>query len=121
MALLAGILLIAANLRAPFTGLPPLLGSIQADFGLGTTAAGALTTLPLLAFALVSPFGALLARKYGLERALFGALVLIALGIALRSAGTPWGLYAGTAVIGMGIAIGNVLLGSSQKTENKAR
>ena len=115
MALLAGILLIAANLRAPFTGLPPLLGSIQADFGLGTTAAGALTTLPLLAFALVSPFGALLARKYGLERALFGALVLIALGIALRSAGTPWGLYAGTAVIGMGIAIGNVLLPSLVK------
>lgn len=114
-ALLAGILLIAANLRAPFTGLPPLLGSIQADFGLGTTAAGALTTLPLLAFALVSPFSALLARKYGLERALFGALVLIALGIALRSAGAPWGLYAGTAVIGTGIAIGNVLLPSLVK------
>ncbi len=114
-ALLAGILLIAANLRAPFTGLPPLLGSIRADLGLGTTAAGALTTLPLLAFALVSPFGALLARKYGLERALFGALVLIALGIALRSAGAPWNLYAGTAIIGMGIAIGNVLLPSLVK------
>ena len=54
-ALLMGILLIAANLRAPFTGLPPLLGAIQADFGLSTLATGALTTLPLLAFALLSP------------------------------------------------------------------
>lgn len=54
-ALLIGILLIAANLRGPITAMPPLLAQIQADFGLGTTAAGALTTLPLLAFALLSP------------------------------------------------------------------
>ncbi|MFT3801116.1 MAG: MFS transporter [Burkholderiaceae bacterium] len=116
-ALLLGILLIAANLRAPFTGLPPLLGSIQADFGLGTTAVGALTTLPLLAFALVSPFAALLAREYGLERALFGALAAVALGIALRSTGVLWSLYAGTGIIGMGIAVGNVLLPSLVKRD----
>lgn len=116
-ALLIGILLIAANLRAPITALPPLLGPIRADFGLSTMAAGALTTLPLLAFALVSPFGALFARKFGLERALFGALVAIALGIALRSCGTPWCLYAGTGIIGVGIAVGNVLLPSLVKRD----
>ena len=115
--LLAGILLIAANLRAPFTGLPPLLGAIQADFGLSTLATGALTTLPLLAFALLSPFSALLAREYGLERALFGALIAIALGIALRSAGAAWSLYVGTGIIGMGIAVGNVLLPSLVKRD----
>ena len=115
--LLAGILLIAANLRAPFTGLPPLLGEIQADFGLSTLATGALTTLPLLAFALLSPFSALLAREYGLERALFGALTAIALGIALRSAGAAWSLYVGTGIIGMGIAVGNVLLPSLVKRD----
>ncbi|MCL7714009.1 MFS transporter [Stenotrophomonas mori] len=116
-ALLVGILLIAANLRAPFTGLPPVLGPIQAAFALDTLAVGALTTLPLLVFALLSPFSALLAREYGLERALFGAMAAIAVGIALRSAGTAWALYAGTAVIGVGIAVGNVLLPSLVKRD----
>lgn len=116
-ALVIGILLIAANLRAPFTGLPPLLGSIQAEFGLSTLATGALTTLPLLAFAFLSPFSALLAREYGLERALFGALAAIALGIALRSAGAAWCLYVGTGILGMGIAVGNVLLPSLVKRD----
>ena len=115
--LLVGILLIAANLRAPFTALPPLLGAIQADFGLTTLATGALTTLPLLAFALLSPFSALLAREYGLERTLFGALAAIGLGIALRSAPAAWCLYLGTGIIGMGIAVGNVLLPSIVKRD----
>ncbi|ODT81445.1 MAG: MFS transporter [Pelagibacterium sp. SCN 64-44] len=116
-ALVIGILLIAANLRAPFTGLPPVLGLIREDYGLSTVATGALTTLPLLAFAVLSPFSALFAREYGLERALFGALIAVALGVMLRSAGAPWSLYLGTAIIGMGIAVGNVLLPSLIKRD----
>ena len=119
--LLAGILLIAANLRAPITGLAPVLAMIQADFGLGTVQAGILTTLPLLAFALLSPVAPLLARRIGLERALFAALVLIAGGVALRSAGPLGCLYGGTAVIGAGIALGNVLLPSLLKRDFPAR
>lgn len=115
--LVLGILLIAANLRAPFTSLPPLLGLIRSDLGLGTTAASALTTLPLLAFALISPFSALLAREYGVERTLFGALAVIAAGILLRSAGPLWCLYVGTGLIGTGIAVGNVLLPSLIKRD----
>ncbi|VUZ23769.1 2-nitroimidazole transporter [uncultured Comamonas sp.] len=115
--LLLGILLIAANLRAPFTALPPLLDAIQADLGLGTLAVGALTTLPLLAFALLSPFSARLARVHGLERSLFGALAAIALGIVLRSAPATWCLYLGTGIIGLGIAVGNVLLPSLVKRD----
>lgn len=112
-----GLLLIATNLRAPFTGLPPLLGPIREDFGLDMAATGALTTLPLVVFALLSPFSALLAREYGLERALFGAMAAVAIGIALRSAGAQWGLYLGTGVIGAGIAVGNVLLPSLVKRD----
>ncbi len=119
--LLAGILLIAANLRAPVTGLAPVLATIQASFGLGTAQAGLLTTLPLLAFALLSPVAPLLARRIGLERALFAALVLIAGGVALRSAGPLACLYGGTAVIGAGIALGNVLLPSLLKRDFPAR
>ncbi|WP_413738152.1 MFS transporter [Sodalis sp. RH21] len=108
--LVTGIVLIAACLRAPFTSAAPLLNPIRESFGLGTTQAGMLTTLPLLAFAAVSPFGARLARAFGFERALFGALLLIMGGIALRSFNAVACLYLGTAVLGGGIAIGNVLL-----------
>ena len=92
--LLAGILLIAANLRAPVTGLAPVLATIQASFGLGTAQAGLLPTLPLLAFALLSPVAPLLARRIGLERARWmadehghGLTVLRAIRDALDPAG----------------------------------
>ncbi|MFU2487012.1 MFS transporter [Thauera sp. WH-1] len=121
MLLLVGILLVATNLRAPITGLAPVLSSIQDAFALGTARAGLLTTLPLLAFALVSPLAPWLARRVGLERALFGALALIATGIVLRSAGQAWSLFAGTAAIGAGIAVGNVLLPSLLKRDFPSR
>lgn len=115
--LVLGILCIAMALRAPITGVPPLIGMIREQLGLSSAAAGMLITLPLLAFAVVSLFAAGLARRYGLERTLFGALLLIAAGIVARTQGAAWGLYAGTAVIGSGIAIGNVLLPSLVKRD----
>lgn len=119
--LLAGILLIAANLRAPITGVAPVLAMIQATFALSTAQAGILTTLPLLAFALLSPVAPTIARRFGLERALFAALVLIGGGVAIRSAGPVGCLYGGTAVIGAGIALGNVLLPSLLKRDFPTR
>ena len=110
VALVVGILFIAANLRVPFTGIAPVLPLIQNDFGLSNSALGLLTSLPLLAFAAFSPLSASVAHKFGIERTLFGALVVISLGILLRSAGSAWALYAGTILIGTGIALGNVLL-----------
>ena len=53
--LIAGILLIATTLRVVFTGAAPLLDAIRSDYGLTTAQTGLLTTLPLLAFGLVSP------------------------------------------------------------------
>jgi CP family cyanate transporter-like MFS transporter len=61
-------------------------------------------------FCLVSPFAATIAGKFGLERTLFGTLVIILAGIALRSAGPVWSLFAGTCILGVGIAIGNTLV-----------
>jgi CP family cyanate transporter-like MFS transporter len=64
----------------------------------------------LLAFALVSPLAAGVARRWGIERSLFAAMLLICAGIAIRSLPSPLFLFAGTTVIGCGIALGNVLL-----------
>jgi len=115
--LLLGILTIATTLRVTFTGAAPLLDMVRDAFGLTTAQTGVLTTLPLLAFAVVSPMAAGIARRFGTERSLFGAMIAICAGIALRSAGSTVALYTGTAIVGCGIAMGNVLLPSLIKRD----
>ena len=116
-----GILLIAANLRATFTGIAPVLEQIINHFGLSASQAGFLTTLPLIAFAVVSPMAATLAKKQGLERTLFVALLFILAGVAARVINTSAMLFVGTAIIGVGIAIANVLLPSLIKRDFPAK
>lgn len=115
--LILGILLIAANLRAPVTGVGPLIEMLQQAFGFSAGIAGLLLTLPLACFALLSPVSAVVARSLGLERTLFLAMLLVALGIVLRSTGSAAALLIGTCIIGGGIAGGNVLLPSLLKRD----
>jgi CP family cyanate transporter-like MFS transporter len=110
VSLLISILLIAANLRAPITSLGPVLTQVQQFFGLTPGAVGLLNALPLLIFACASPLAPWLTRSMGLERALFGALCLIAAGCLIRSFGIYSGLWLGTLLIGIGIAVANVLV-----------
>lgn len=112
-----GILLIATCLRAPFTSLGPLLEIVQDSLSLSTTATGFVNALPLLAFVAVSPIVPLLNKKMGMEPALGIAITLVGGGVALRSLGYIWSLYAGTTLIGCGIAICNVLLPSLVKRD----
>jgi CP family cyanate transporter-like MFS transporter len=112
-----GVLLISLNLRSPITGLGPLLDVIREQLHLSSMQAGMLTTLPLLAFAFFSPIAAILGRKRGLEQSLMLALVLILMGIIVRSLGSVSWLFIGTVIIGAGIAIANVLLPSLLKRD----
>ena len=105
-----GILFISFNLRAPITAVGSIVDLIQAEYGLTKAAAGFITTLPLLAFAVVSPFVASLSGKIGAARTMMCGLILILCGELIRSYTGAVGLYAGTAVIGVGIAIGNVII-----------
>ncbi|MEV4114445.1 MFS transporter [Nonomuraea sp. NPDC049695] len=115
--LIWGLLVVAANLRASLTGVGPLLDQVQADLGLAPAVAGLLNTLPLLTFVVLSPLVPQLAARWGAERLLGGALVVLTLGIALRWVPTAVGLFAGTVLIGAGIAVGNVLLPSLIKRD----
>ena len=74
---LLAILAVALNLRGAITCVGPLLEHIQARFGLNATAAGLLTSLPLFAFALLSPYAAPVARRLGMEQAVFVSLLLL--------------------------------------------
>jgi CP family cyanate transporter-like MFS transporter len=119
--LLAGILLVAANLRASLTAIGPLLSPISQRFGLSGTEAGLLTTLPLLAFAACSPLAPRVSRRLGPERTLLWALLVLAAGIVLRSLPRAAALFGGTLVLGAAIAVANVLLPAVVKHRFPAR
>ena len=108
--LAAAVVVVAINLRASITAVGPIVDDIRDDLGLSSAAAGLLTTLPVLAFAFASPVAGPLARRIGIERTLTGALAVIVVGALLRVTGSVWAAFAGTALIGVGIAGGNVLL-----------
>ena len=108
--LLLSIMVVAFNLRAAITAVGPLVGLIREDLGISNGVAGFITTIPLVFFALGSSAASFLGNLFGLESTIFGGLFLIFLGILLRSYTGMSGFFLGTAVIGCGIAIGNVLM-----------
>ncbi len=114
--LIAGILLIAANMRPALTSVGPLLDAVCRTLGLTATTAGVVNTLPLAACALVG-FFAHYANKIGMEKSLFAALVALAAGTLIRSAGSAAAFFLGTALLGAGIGVCNVLLPSLIKRD----
>lgn len=110
--LIIGIVFISTTLRAPLTAVGPIISYIRDGLEISNVLAGFITTIPLLAFAIVSPFVPKIARRLGMEMTLFLAILLLAIGIIIRSLGTPFLLLLGTALIGVAIAFGNVLLPS---------
>lgn len=108
--LMIGVILIAINLRSPLTSIGSLITTIRTDLELNHALAGTITTLPLLAFALLSPFAPKIAHKITMERTIFLSLIVLAIGIVLRSSFGTVALFAGTILIGVAISFGNVLL-----------
>lgn len=112
-----GLLLIAVNLRVSFVSVGPVLGNISSDLEFSSAAAGLLTGLPLIAFAVFSPLAPGFASRLGLDRALWMSLLILASGIVFRSLPVPGIIWAGTALIGLAIAFLNVLVPSLVKRD----
>ena len=115
--LLVGVLLLGANLRAGITAVGPVLPQIEHQVGLSASQASLLVSLPLVAFAVVSPFAPRLAEAFGLERVLGLALVVLAAGIVVRSVPGPGLIWVGTGLLGAAIAVLNVLIPSLIKRD----
>lgn len=113
--LIAGIIAIAINLRPALASVGPLVEDIRSATGLSNAMLGLLTTLPLLAFGVVSTLTPLFTKRFGIGGTLLGAMVLLTLGIAIRFVGWIPALYLGTLLLGIAIAFGNVLLPSLTK------
>jgi CP family cyanate transporter-like MFS transporter len=115
---LAVILLVSTlNLRMAVTALSPVLDTVQHDLGLSSAMAGLLSTVPVICFGLFALATPMLIRRFGMERLLVLVMVVITAGIALRVLPPLAALFAGTAVIGAGIAVGNVLVPSLIKQD----
>ncbi len=104
------IMILAFNLRPAITSVGPLLTMIRDEIGLSNWSAGLITSLPLLAFALTSLFAPRIGQRFtNVVAVLFGLLFLVG-GIIVRSVPLTLTLFAGTAFVGMGVGIMNVLL-----------
>ena len=108
--LVAGIVFVAFNLRPSITSVGPLIGIIRDDVGLSNWSVGLLTSLPLVAFAILSPIVPKIGIQLTNERTMLIGLILLLIGVSVRSVSMVSFLFIGTLFIGLGIAICNVLL-----------
>lgn len=102
-------------LRVPFTSIPPILTDIAHGLHISVSSLGILTTIPLLMFAIFSPIAPRIAQKFGIARTFAGVLILLMIGSLLRIVNVPF-LFIGTALMGIGIAMLNVLMPSAVMT-----
>src|SRR5690349_20123556 len=103
------------NLRTAITSLPPLFPDLQDRLHLSSATLSLLAATPVICFGVVSAFAAWLNRRYGEERILLAALILIAAGLLLRGAAPGPMLFPGTVLAASAIAVLNVLLSSMVK------
>lgn len=109
---LSAVLMYALVLRPPLAGVGPLLPLIDEELSLTLAQQGFLTAIPVFSFGIGAFAGPALAKRLGLERALFWLLALLTLAIGIRGWFGFTSLVIGTTVAGLAIAVSNVLLPS---------
>lgn len=115
--LIAGLLVMAFNLRPTITSVSPVLGAITEALHFSGVAATLLTMLPMMCLGLAAPLAQYLARRLGIRRALAWVVATLTLALLARAwTGVP-GLFAGTFVAGMGMGTIGILLPGIVKQE----
>lgn len=107
----AGIALLALNLRSAAVSVSPVLGDLRRDLDLTTTAAGLLGMLPPFAFAVFGALTPAVIRRVGLERTAWLTMALAGGGQLLRAlAPEPAGFLMLSLLSLGGMGMGNVVL-----------
>ncbi len=104
------LILVGLNLRTLFSSFSAVLTEITAATGMPVLMVTLLTTVPVTFLGLFAPLAPGLARRFGAERTLLGAMVVLTLGLAMRGTGAIPAMLAGTFAAGAAIAVVNVLL-----------
>lgn len=109
---LAGVILVALNLRAATVTLAPIYDFIKHSFAINATTISIIGMLPALSFALFGLLAPRLTRLIGLERSLILGMLMTCIGQLLRGyvsqSALSLGLFSILSLGGMGL--GNVLL-----------
>ncbi len=108
LALLA-LVLLGCNLRSPLTAVQPVLGQIRESLDLGTVGAGLLTSIPVLCFGLLPPIVSPLIARLGIDRSIQSILLIVTFAVIFRPFAGVAGLFAGTLLIGLCLAVGNIV------------
>ncbi|MBM7772882.1 CP family cyanate transporter-like MFS transporter [Actinokineospora baliensis] len=108
--LIIGVALAAVNLRPAVTSLASLLEQVRGSVGASHAWASALTALPVVCFGAAGILAPRLNRRFGIARAVGGALALLTAGLVIRVLDGPAVVLGGTLLACAGIALGNVLL-----------
>ena len=109
------IVFIASTLRAPLTSVGPVVDEIKQVMEINNSVAGILTTIPLIIFAIVSPFVSKVTARLTMSRTIFYSTMLLIVALYLRIAGDFTLFLIGTLILGVAIAFGNVVLPSYVK------
>ncbi|MGW0737714.1 CynX/NimT family MFS transporter [Streptomyces sp. NPDC002851] len=104
------VLLVGINMRPAIVAVSPLLDDIRRATGLSNGGSGALSTLPLICFGIFAPLAPRLARRWGMERVLLAVLVVLLCGTAVRLVPALFPLFAGSFLVGLAIAVANVVI-----------
>ncbi len=104
------VILLSSNMRASYTGVGTIVDLIQASLGLNSTAAGMITTIPLIVFAVVCPLASGLSERFSVGKMIEFALVFICVGVGLRALFGAFGLFAGTTLMSVGVGIMNSVM-----------
>lgn len=105
-------LFICLNLRLSFAATDPVLSVMMHDLGMQVGSSSLFALLPVISLGIAAPLGAKLVCRIKPRALITWAMCLAIAGIIWRSYGGSFGLFGGTAAIGLGLGItGSVILG----------
>ena len=115
--IMATVIILGLSLRMPILSVSPLLEAITNDLQLSATQAGWLGTIPVLCFGTVALTSQTLTRRWGMDAILLAMFGVLLFGLLVRTLPSVELLFAGTVLVGAGIAVSNVILPGFIKRE----
>lgn len=104
------LIFISLILRPPIAQIGPLLQEITASLSLTPAEASFLTAIPVFCFGLGAFLSPWMMRRFGLNHSMFAVLLILAISVAARVWFGFSALLLGTVLVGLAIAVANVLL-----------
>lgn len=121
LVVLVALILLAVNLRPALAGVGPVIDLIGHDLGLTGSELALLTTLPVLCFGLLAPSVPRLVGAIGIDSTVVLAVAALSTGLLIRVVPAEPSLFAGTVLVGCGIAVANVLMPAIVKRDFPTR